>query len=340
MRQQAQQSISCAVSGLTKRGGLAHHGRIAPGLLFGLSCLLGLTACGGFVQQRVLYQASGMQVGLMTDVSTTDQAPSPVRNRHPADLTPQDLRALLGSLEVSGWSGTMIGVFSTPHPKPVFTEAELAALADPLVAAFHQATPRERVFFSLQNPTAPYETDRTSGSLFFRDDYLYVVLTDHYALLQTDPGGGEKRDPRDTKGMTLSVVGPALAATVPKAKQPHWTAFEKVHIALIPGDVLAAQRAPQVAPSAARPPVVRPAAGPLALNVETTATNTTESMNDLRLQLRELTNANLDLRAQLKEQSGTIEKLQAEFEGLRQEKKPGTSKPSSGPKPSRKQTTP
>ena len=42
-------------------------------------------------------------------------------------------------------------------------------------------------------------------------------------------------------------------------------------------------------------------------------TSATESVNDLRLQLRELTDANLDLRAQLKEQSGTIEKLKAEF---------------------------
>jgi molecular chaperone GrpE (heat shock protein) len=56
--------------------------------------------------------------------------------------------------------------------------------------------------------------------------------------------------------------------------------------------------------------------------------------------MRELTNANQDLRSQLKDQSDTIEKLKAEFEGLRNEKKPGTSKPSSGPKPSRKQAAP
>ena len=76
------------------------------------------------------------------------------------------------------------------------------------------------------------------------------------------------------------------------------------------------------------------------MKADTAATNATESVNDLRLQIRELTNANLDLRAQLKEQSGTIEKLKAELEELRNEKKPGASKPSSGPKPPRKQTTP
>ena len=76
------------------------------------------------------------------------------------------------------------------------------------------------------------------------------------------------------------------------------------------------------------------------MKANTKATNATESVNDLRLQIRELTNANLDLRSQLKEQSGAIEKLKAEFEGLRNEKKLGTSKPSSAPKASLKQATP
>ena len=334
MRRPAHKSLSCTVSWLTRRAGVAQSGSTAAGLLFGLSCLLMLTACGATSQQRVLYQASGIQVGIITDVSTNEDAAPPVRNRHPANLTPQDIRSLLGSLEVSGWSGTVIGLFSTPQQKPVFTWAELVELAEPLAAAFHEATPRERVFFAIQNPTAPYDTDRTSGSLFFRDDYLHVVLTDHYTFLQADPGGDEKRDPRDTKGMKLWVVGPAMAAIVPDEKEPHWTAFEKVHISLKPVDVMAAQKVPQPATGSSRPEVALPAAGQPAMKADTSATNATESVNDLRLQIRELTNANLDLRSQQKEQANTIEKLQADFERLRNEKKPGTSKPS------RKQTTP
>ena len=314
--------------------------RTVAGLLFSLSCLLVLTACGATSHQRVLYQAAGIQVGVMTDLSTNDTASSPVRNRHPADLTPKDIRSLIGSLEVSGWSGTIIGLFSTPQPRPVFTEAERTELAEPLAAAFHQATPRERVFFSIQNPDAPYETDRTSGSLFFRDNHLHLVLTDHYAFLQADPGGGEKRDPRDTKGMKLWVIGSARAATVPDEKEPHWTAFEKVHISLTPVEVLGGQKVPQAAAVSSHPKVTLPADGQPEMKADTAVTNVTESVTDLRLQLRELTNTNLDLHSQLKEQSSAIEKLKAEFEGLRNEKKPGTSKPSSGPKPSRKQATP
>lgn len=310
------------------------------GLLFGLSCLLVLTGCGATSQQRILYQASGIQVGIMTDLSTNDDASSPVRNRHPADLTPREIRSLIGSLEVSGWSGTVLGLFNTPQPRPVFTEAERAELAEPLATAFHTATPRERVFFVVQNPDAPYDTDRTSGSLFFRDDYLHVVLMDHYAFLQADPGGGETRDPRDTKGMKLWVVGSAHAASVPDEKKPHWNAFEKVHVSLKPAEILAGPSAPQAVTGSSRPPNALPTTGQPALKADTAATNAPESVNDLRLQIRELTNANLDLRSQLKDQSDTIEKLKAEFEGLRNEKQPGTSKSSSGPKPSRKQATP
>ena len=340
MRQPAHQLLACAVSWLTKQAGLAQCGCRKAGLLLVLSWLLLLPACGVTSQQRLLYHASGMQVGIVTDLSTNEQAAPPVQNKHPVDLTPQEIRSLLSSVEVSGWSGAIVGLLSAPHPRALFTWAELVELAEPLAAAFHKVTPRERVFFSVQNPNAPYDSDRTSGSVFFRDDYLHLVLSDHYGFLQADPGGGEKRDPRDTKGLKLWVVGPAQAATVPEKEEPHWTAFEKVHISLNRQEVLAGQRFPHAADGSSHPQPTLPVGGQPALKGDSSARGATESVDDLRLQIRELNNANIDLQSQLKEQSVTIEKLQAEFEGLRNEKTLGTSKPSSAPKPSRKQATP
>ncbi len=276
----------------------------------------------------------------MADLSTDEGASPPVKNRHPAEVTPRDIRSLIGSLEVSGWSGMVIGLFSNPQPKPLFTEAEILLLAEPLAAAFKQATPRERVFFSIQNPNATYDTDRTSGSLFFRDDYLHVILTDHYSFLKADPGGGEKRDLRDTKGMKLWVVGRAWAATLPEDKTPHWTAFEKVHISLKPRELLADQQAPQMATDSIRSQVALPVAGQTAAKAETPRQNSTEHVEDLHLQIRELTNANQDLRGQLKEQSGMIEKLKTELEQLRSEMPTQTQKPVPKQKPSRQQTIP
>ena len=146
------------------------------------------------------------------------------------------------------------------------------------------------------------------------------ITTPFYRLTRE---GAEKRDPRDTKGMKLWVAGAARAATVPQEKEPHWNAFEKVHISLTPVEVLAGQRVPQAATGSSRPQVPLPAAGQPALKADTAATNATESVNDLRLQMRELTNANLDLRSQLKEQSGTIEKLTSRIRGASQREKSG-----------------
>src|SRR6185369_16035220 len=117
-------------------------------------------------------------------------------------------------------------------------------------------------------------------------------------------------------------------------KEPYWTAFEKVHISLNPIEVLAGQRFSQPAAGSSRPQIAPPLAGQPVMKGDTSATKTTESVNDLRLQIRELTNANIDLRAQQKEQANTIEKLQAEFERLRNEKQTGNSKPSPESKPS------
>src|SRR6185503_18361115 len=100
------------------------------------------------------------------------------------------------------------------------------------------------------------------------------------------------------------------------------------------------QRLPKLAAGSSRSQIPPPVAGQQAIQSDTSATNTTESVNDLRLQIRELTNANIDLRAQQKEQANTIEKLQAEFERLRNEKQTGISKPSPESKPSRKQPLP
>ena len=316
----------------------ARRGVPLTGLLFGLFCLLALPGCWLTSQQRMIYDSSGIQVGIISDLSTDEHASPPVKNKHPSEVTPREIRSLLGTLEVSGWSGTIIGAFTTPRLRPVFTDGEMVLLAAPLAAAFHQATPRERIFFSIENPNASYDTDRTSGSLFFRDEYLHVVLTDHYAFLKADPGGGETRDPRDTKGMKLWVVQPAQAAIVPDEKAPHWDALEMAHISLKPREVLTAQSVPRTTTDSSRRQATVPAAGPPAVKADTPVPNATDSVNDLRLQIRELTSANLDLRSQLKEQSATMEKLKAELEQLRNEIQAETVKPER--KPSRKQTAP
>jgi hypothetical protein len=275
-----------------------------------------------------VYEYGEIQVGLQTDLST-ERASPPVANTHPNEISADDMRALLGSVEVSGWSGIVLGLFQDPRTFPVFTTAELDIIAAPIAQAFQQAGPKERVFFSIPGTQAPYpsEKEKTAGALFFRDQYLHMVLTNHYAFTPADPGGGEERDPRDTKGMKLWVAAPARAATVPKEKEPEWSAFEKVHISLNPQEVLAVRGANSTVAQAQKPaaPRTAPQAAPAPAKVAAANEGTVREQpasEDLRLQIRELTNANLDLRDLLKVQRTEIETLRQELDRLRKEMKP------------------
>ena len=298
-----------------------------------------LTACVGPMHEQVLFERAGTRIGLQTDLSTQRSSP-PTTNAHPRQISPQDMRILLGSIEVSGWSGILLGLFQERHPFPVFTVDELDIIAGPIAQAFEQAVATERVFFSIPGKEKPYpsEKERIEGALFFRNQYLHVVLTNHYAFSSADPGGGEERDPRDTKGMKLWVASPAMAAIVPMEQEPVWTAFEKVHISLNPTDVLIARESKPVTTPisktvASTTPTTAPSQPKMA---ETDQRKTTESTSDqLHLQVNELTNANLDLRSRLKEQSAEIQTLREELEQLRKQIKPRSpTKPSTKSSPS------
>ena len=299
-----------------------------------------LTACVGPLRQRTLFEHGDTRVGIESDL-TTERTTPPSLNDHPYRISAEEIGTLLRSVEVSGYGGVILGVFQTPRPMPVFTGSELDTVSAPIAQAFQQAAANQRVFFSLPSnkPAYPNEREKTAGALFFRDGYLHVLLTDHYAFSSADPGGGEDRDPRDTKGMKLWIVGPGHQAIVPEQKEPQWGAFEKVHISLT---VLTARH---IAPSGMEAANVVPQNTPLDTTAPRDANRangqiekpTQSTLGDLRLQVRELTNANLDLRTRFKEQNTEIETLRQELERLRKEFKPQSpQKPSNktAPRPS------
>ncbi|WP_447972169.1 hypothetical protein [Nitrospira sp. Kam-Ns4a] len=270
--------------------------RLAAGML--------LAACAAlFHHEQVTYEQGGIRIGIESDLSTRRATPH-APNAHPARLTAVQVRHLLGLLEVSGYSGTLMGLFVAPPKRPVFTEEELGAMAEPIAAALRTAGPEERVFFSVANPTARYERDRIQGALFLRGPYLHFILTDHYAFLRADTAGGDDyKDPMDMKGMKLWIMPPGQAATVPPDQTPVWNPFETVHVSVNVSEALAARPSPPTAPAdQPAPPTVKSA-----------------QEQDLRQQLRELTNLNRELQERLKEQGRAVEALQQEINRLRKE---------------------
>lgn len=302
-------------------------------------------ACAGLSRERLVYDKGGVQIGIEHD-PTTDRSTPLATNSHPAALKEDEVRKLLSSLKVSGYTGTLGGFLATPPPFPLFNDEELRLVAGPVAAALAQAGPQERVFFSLPNLAVQYSDDRTAGALFIRGAYLHVMLRDHSALMRTDTSGGEDdKDLRDTKGMKLWAVAPARAATLSAGETPRWGPFEKVHIALNVRDVLNASATPPPPPSPVRtvqpvgsPPAVRPApeprpAAPPQTPLFTKSEPQVDVTEDLRLQIRELTISNLELRTRLEKQAQQMKSLQDELARMKRELKKATPKTQAPRKP-------
>lgn len=270
-----------------------------------LVCLL-LTACAA--PERLLYDQQGIKIGIQQD-PTINRSTLAGQNSHPAQLTPEQVRRLLGSFQVSGWSGSLMGFLVTPTAIPVFKRDELITIAGPISHALSTADPDERVFFTLPNLKAPYSDDRIAGVLAVRGPYLHFVLTDHSAFTRGDTAGGD--DPRDTKGMKLFVANPATPAQLAKSEEPHWGLYEKVHLSIAIHEVLSLNQPSNMPASDAAPGTGVPAL----------PQQSVERSNDLQLQVQELTMSNLELKKRLEDQSIQMTELKNELQKLQKELK-------------------
>lgn len=285
-----------------------------------------LSGCALFANERVIFNEQGVRVGVETDPSVNRASP-PAMNEHPGHLTPQDIQMLLRPVRVSGWSGTVVGWLDQPRPIPLFDDADLQAVATPIANALQEALPTQRVVFYLSNPKSPYG-DATSGALFLRHQALHLVVTDHKAFSKADTAGGDEKDLRDTKGMTLSLVPPYQAAWIHASQEPRWALFERVHLSVKVKDVLtqANRSLPGIVTSGQIKPVPPP-------SQPAPVSEPSEAAQDLRLQLRELTQSNLDLRDRLNRQTEQLQHLQEELTKLRRDSESARPKKSAPRKP-------
>ncbi len=269
--------------------------------------LAGMSGCAWFPSQRILYDQADARIGIEAD-PTVSRGETAVLNAHPTDLTPAQVQSLLSVIQVSGWSGTLVGILAPPTPIPLLTREELQKYSEPLSWALRSAGPTERVFFSFPKPGTGYSEDRTAGALFVRGRYLHVIVTDHSSILHADTGGGELKDIRDTKGMKLWIAKPAQPAAVPDSEEPRWTPFETTHISLNLGETLALR-------SANFPVQTSREVG----SASSSSVEPTPSRQELQDQIRELTNSNLELRQRLDEQTKRMKDLIEEMNRFRLE---------------------
>ena len=293
----------------------------AAGLRLMAGCCLIALALGACSTGRMVYDQNDVRIGIETDPSVGRGKP-PVANAHPAQLTKEEIKTLLGMVHVTGWSGMVLGIFAPPQPVPLLPDTQLNDHAAHFSEAFAQAGPDERVFFSFPKPDVHYSEDRTTGALFLRERYLHVVVTDHSSVTRADTGGDNIRVgyERETKALKLSIAKPAEEAMVPDAQLPRWGPYETVHISLNVKQALARASAPP--PQVGRGQGFRPTSAPPA-----------SGQQDMQEQIRDLTNSNQELQKQLDEQKSQMKDLTDDMDRLKRERdqtnvgKPPASKP-------------
>jgi peptidoglycan hydrolase CwlO-like protein len=107
---------------------------------------------------------------------------------------------------------------------------------------------------------------------------------------------------------------------VPDAEEPRWAPFETVHISVNTRETLALRdaRPPAPAKRAAGAPLIK-TPDQFSAKEAQMGSPATPSSQDLQLQIRELTNSNLELRERIDEQTKRMKELTEEMERLSQE---------------------
>ena len=86
--------------------------------------IFALSACANLTSERLVYDQQGTRVGIQWILPCIGHRllHSIVIQR---SLVLTRYASCLGTLHVSGWSGTIVGVFARPRPIPLFKEEEL-----------------------------------------------------------------------------------------------------------------------------------------------------------------------------------------------------------------------
>ena len=108
---------------------------------------------------------------------------------HPAPITSGDLATVLKSVRVEYKAGWLQNLITGPlKPLPLFDEASLTRIADPIGAAFAKANRRERIVFYLSERRSDLRREVTTGSLFVQGGLLHIVLSNHRNGVDVIPG--------------------------------------------------------------------------------------------------------------------------------------------------------
>lgn len=143
----------------------------------GLLAILLLTGCVTNPPPKVIMENGLTRIEVRVDERATRPHTQPVA------FSPESMRALLNGMRIQVQTDRLIGVVNGwSAPLPVFSPADLAAIAAPLAEALAQAAPNEIVTFYRRVNDASVGLAFTTGGLFVQDGLAYVVMANFWSL--------------------------------------------------------------------------------------------------------------------------------------------------------------
>src|SRR5262245_54608345 len=139
--------------------------------IFGFIVALG---CAGTTDltQKIIYESGRNLVRIEKDPDSTS-------NAHPATLSPTEVGTLLRSVRSWEQRNFIHRLFSGEADKTrAFRNEEISLLAPAISKALAQTAPDQRVYFHLSHATDQGEEESTTGWLSFRNDNLYLALSE------------------------------------------------------------------------------------------------------------------------------------------------------------------
>lgn len=143
----------------------------------GLLAILLLAGCAVSPPPKVVMENGLTRIEIRGD----ERATRP--HAHPAALSPEAMRALLGGMRIQVQTDRLFGVVNGwSAPLPVFSTTDLAAIATPLAEALAQAAPNEIVTFYRKVNDASVGLAYTTGGLFVQDGLAYIIMANFRSL--------------------------------------------------------------------------------------------------------------------------------------------------------------
>jgi hypothetical protein len=155
----------------------------------------------------VIHEEKPLSVWLTFDPS------SGTGHSHPAALSSEQVAAILRGVGVQARDNIVgFGMFANKATIPAFLSAEVAVLAPYLAQAFVKASPKDIVTFYLVTPHLTRGDLVTSGGLFVKNRYLYVILANAHSSKYSVQY--ENASPIDTRDQPLLPIARYRFSTV------------------------------------------------------------------------------------------------------------------------------